>query len=108
MKPRGRPPALQPDQLEAMQQFIAERWANGTPPTFDAIANFIDRVLSVVLAIDTVRHLVYNMPGIKVIPGKPMERQRLEVSPEELVEFYDRLRTVMTGLQADVVFGQFG
>jgi hypothetical protein len=44
------------------------------------------------------------MPGIKVTTGKPMERQRLEVSPEDLIEFYDRLRTVMTGLRADMVF----
>jgi hypothetical protein len=104
MKPRGRPPALQPDQLEAVQRFIAERWADGTPLTFDAIAHFIDRDLRVVLPIDAVRHLVYNIPGVKVVTGKPMERQRLEVSPEELIEFYDRLRTVMTGLPADMVF----
>jgi hypothetical protein len=104
MKPCGRPPALQPPEQEAVRGFIAERWANGTPPTFDAIADFVGKDLGTVLAIDTVRHIIYHLPGIKVVTGKPMERERVEVKPEELVEFYGRLRSVMTGLPADLVF----
>jgi hypothetical protein len=103
-KPRGRPPALNPSQQEAMERFIMARWTDGVPPTFDAISNFLDQDLRVVLPIDTVRHLIYKLPGMKVVVGKPMEKERVEVNPEEIIEFYDRLRPVMTGLPADLVF----
>jgi hypothetical protein len=32
-----------------------------------------------------------------------MERERVEVSPEELLDFYDRLGSVITGLPADSI-----
>jgi hypothetical protein len=101
-KPNGHPPLLSPTQQQAVQQFIAERWDKGIPPTFDAISNFIDHDLHIVIPIGTVRHLIHNLPGTKVITGNPMER--VEVRPEELVDFYDRLRPVMTGLSSDLVY----
>jgi hypothetical protein len=33
-----------------------------------------------------------------------MERERVEVNPEVLIDFYVRLRSVMTGLAGDLVF----
>jgi hypothetical protein len=74
------------------------------PPTFDASADFIDRDLGIILPIDTVRHLVSDTPWPKVVTGKPMERERVEVNPEVLIDFYLRLRSVMTGLAIDLVF----
>jgi hypothetical protein len=76
-------------QLEAVGMFALECFENGTPATYDAIAHFINSEMSISVSLDALRHILLRHPCLKTVVGIPMERERVELDPREIEEFYD-------------------
>jgi hypothetical protein len=104
LRGHGRPCLLSECQLEAVGMFALKCFENGTPATHETIAHFIDSEMSISVSLDALRYILLRHPCLKTVVGIPMERERVELDPREVEEFYDRLRREVTGLPSAMTF----
>ena len=78
----GRPSLLSPEALDFVQKFIEFQFQQKNPVTYDQLLDVIEYKFGITLKLDTLRHIVYSLPNVKVITGEPMDQNRVNASDE--------------------------
>ena len=91
----GRPSALNDDELNGLCEFIRERFAQRYPVSFEDCRDFLDDRYKVQVHIKTLRGIIDRSAIFKTVTGVPMEDCRNFSSPDEIDDFFSRLREVL-------------
>jgi hypothetical protein len=70
---------------------IEQRFADGAPMNDADIADEIEIPYGKTLAMDTLRHIIRRIPGLKAIRGRSMEKDRVFCDTDEIDDFYRQL-----------------
>jgi hypothetical protein len=68
------------------------------------VMNFLQSQVKEALDKNTVYHILARDPRIRSCRGVPMEEKRLEVTPEEIAEYFRRASEALDGVPAHFVF----
>jgi hypothetical protein len=102
-KPSGRPATIHPDVMAWFESFVSEEYSTHRPISYESIVDYLESVEYMIINVDTLRYIIAADACLKCVEGRPMERKRVEMLPAEET-FYERLKEVITGLPAGLVF----
>ena len=101
--PHGRPSVLSPDQSTALVEFIRQRIDAHDPPTLNDVLNFVWTAYEQDILPDTMRKWIQNHTAFTATLGRPMEKQRLEVKLDDIVEYFDTLEEAIRDVPAGLI-----
>jgi hypothetical protein len=98
------PSDLTSEEMNQLEKFATNEYMPKRPATHARIADYLECELGVVMNVDAVQHVIARNPNLKCVVGRFMERKRVKVATEEIKAFYERLRTIISGLPASFIF----
>lgn len=101
-KKPGRPGTLSDDQVAAVLTYIDER-VSQKPPTCNDVLNFIYEEFGVSMVPDTFRHWINRATAFSTTSAAPIEEERLGVSPEAILRYFDALKRVTADVPAALI-----
>jgi hypothetical protein len=101
--PQGRPGTLSPGEMATLRGFLMDQFRQRTPASYADINDFLLIETGKSIPIDTVRHLVRDLPGFKIVIGMPTEEERALFDPQEVGAYFERLECVLVDFPADMV-----
>jgi hypothetical protein len=87
----GRQGLLTVDERYEICAMIEQRFADGVPMNSSDVADQIEIRYGKTLAMDTLRHIIRHIPGLKAIRGRLMEIDRAFCDTDEIDDFYRQL-----------------
>jgi hypothetical protein len=100
----GRPPILSPDRLDNVTEYIKHNYAQHRPVTLTELQSFILSQYQIQITRDTLRHILSNDSRIRPCPALPMDERRMEVTPEQILHYFEHLSDCLSGAPAHFVF----
>jgi hypothetical protein len=100
----GRPGLIAQTRLTELVRKIEEGYQSRRPWTMVEIMIFLQSQAKEPLDKNTVYHIIAREPRIKSCRGVPMEEKRLEVSPEQIAEYFERASQAIDAIPAHFVF----
>jgi hypothetical protein len=100
----GRPPLLSDDQVQDLVAAILDGYRNRQPMRVDNIKEYIDSHFHRQISSDSIRHILMRHGAVRSIKGVPMETNRLEVTADEINEYFALLFRTVHGAPAAFVF----
>lgn len=103
-KPNGRPSVLPADTAEFIVQLVREQYEKRCPINYDFLQDALWKKFNVSVLPDTLRHYCKNISQIKAVDGIPMEKQRIDVNPEDIRRKYEELEEHLRTIPGEFVF----
>ena len=100
----GRPPILPMECLNTIKQIIYENFNQRKPVTYDYLIDEIQKQYKIVVKPDTLRHICRGIPDIKSVRGEPMEKERVNSSREDILNYYTELEAVIEDVPGGFIF----
>lgn len=100
----GRPSVLPPEAIDFIQNLIDERFQNKRPITYDMLIDEIQYNFHIEVKLDTMRHICRALPNVKTVRGIPMEKSRVEASPEDIKKYYKELDQAIHDVPGAFIF----
>ena len=91
----GRPSTLDSAQLEALGEFIRERFAQKYPVSYEDCRDFLQERFDIVVNLKSLRGLVARSTNFRTVTGVPMDQSRIYCSEEQIECYFDRVTEVL-------------
>jgi hypothetical protein len=88
---------------EGLLRYLKSSFEEGNPSLYVDVFDWLNQQHSITLAISIGRHYVKSLPGIPVIQGVPMEKQRVEADQAEVQKYFGILQGLLPGMPASMV-----
>ena len=99
----GRPPILDSYIMSRLRQKVVEDYENHIICTYSSLSEWLYEMFDITINSNTLGAIIRRDQMIKPIKGKPIERERLVASAEEIDRYYRDLTDMITDLPADLV-----
>jgi hypothetical protein len=98
IRPNGRPRLLTPEAYQMVITLVSDAFKKREPISIVYIIEQIQLVFSINVSLNTMAHIVKQMPGLKTVKGIPMERTRVMANDEAIDAYYERVSTLLPGI----------
>jgi hypothetical protein len=100
----GRPSLLSPDEMNQLVNAILSCHARKEPMRMQHIRRLIEVSFEKEICSNTLHHILANDPRIRSFPALPMESNRLEVTGEQVTNYFSHLFQTISGAPCHFVF----
>ena len=100
----GRPSVLTHEQQDALKTFIRGRFERRCPVSYEDCRDFLIDRFEVTINIKTLRGMVERWDDFRVVEGVPMEDSRNFSDPDEIDEYFARLREILETAKIPAAF----
>jgi hypothetical protein len=100
----GRPSILSDSQYADVIYFINESYMRGAPTLLKTIQAFIEEKFHLLIITNTLHQILPGTGVVHPITGIPMDLHRVEVTPDDIIQFYAELETVLDGALAHFIW----
>jgi hypothetical protein len=94
----GRPRLLCAAQMDAVVDFALAEFHAQHPPSCNRLLWFVRSEFHADLLPDSLRRMLRRDPRLKAVIGQPMELQRVQVSRDTILEYFERRKQVLKGV----------
>ena len=91
----GRPPLLNEEQLEALANFINDRFYKRYPVSYEDCRDFLCDKFDLVVHMKSLRSLVSRCENFRTVLGVPMEDSRIYSDPDEIDAYFARIDEII-------------
>jgi hypothetical protein len=100
----GRPRLLDGPTLESLRQHVIARDEQRCPPSLSEISRFLKSEFGLAILPNTLSHILQRDPAIKSCKGVPIDAKRIEVTIDQIRDYFSRLFAPVSGAPAHFVF----
>jgi hypothetical protein len=95
---------IETDVWDEVRRFVLENFESGHPAGTNDVLDFLASVFALHINADTLRKRIRGDHELRMVEAHPMERQRVECDPGEILQYARRLATSVNGTPAAFVF----
>jgi hypothetical protein len=99
----GRPHTLEKDEYEYIVAQILDGFSKQRPLTVHQISAMIEERWGKVALPDTIYHMLHRDERIRTCDARPMEEARLQVTDQEIIDYFGQLYSMVNGIPAHFV-----
>ena len=99
----GRPLILDDNEESVLKEKIIDSYNNKEPMTYYDVCHFIGDNFHKFPSIDTIRHIVKKMDGLKCVIGTPIEKERINIDDNQILDYFVELSCVCDNLPSSLV-----
>jgi hypothetical protein len=100
----GRPPLFTPEQIDEIVKTILYFFEQRKPLTLTDIRSFAIGRFARPVNSDTLRHILHRDPRLKTCTAHPIDERRLQVTDDQIQEYFANLLAAVSGAPAHFVF----
>ncbi|OHT00012.1 hypothetical protein TRFO_33435 [Tritrichomonas foetus] len=90
--------------MDTIFNHITERFNEKKPLTYEELLKFIQKTFHKDVLLDSLRHVIRNNGHFKIVTGIPLEKERTEVSNEEIDKFFEITEKEIVDIPASFLF----